>query len=54
MSFDPPTPAEAEARMREIVRNAGLPPPDEVEHHSDEIVLFWHEEKLVVSVDLST
>ena len=37
--------------MRELVREAGLPEPDEVEYRDTSIVLFWHEEKLVVEVD---
>jgi len=40
-----------ELRMRELVREAGLPEPDEVEYRDTSIVLFWHEEKLVVEVD---
>ena len=38
--------------MREIVSDADLPPPDEVEHRPDEVVFLWHETKLAVIVEL--
>lgn len=44
---------EVEARMRELIAGAGLPPPDAVEHDPGEVVFFWHEQKLVVSIDLA-
>lgn len=45
---------DAERRMREIVRNAELPAPDEVryEFDPDEVVLIWNETKLAVVIDL--
>jgi hypothetical protein len=45
---------DAERRMREIVRNADLPEPDEVryEFDPDEVVLMWNEPKLAVVIDL--
>jgi hypothetical protein len=41
----------AEARMREILEQAGLPEPDEVEYDDGEIALRWYEQKLEVVVD---
>jgi hypothetical protein len=49
MSADPRQ--ETEARMRDIVREAGLPEPDRVEYEESSIFLYWDEEKLVVEVD---
>ena len=49
MSGDPR--ATAEARMREILAEAGLPEPDEVEYRDGEIALRWYEQKLEVVVD---
>jgi hypothetical protein len=45
---------DAERRMRELVREAGLPQPDEVRDRfdPDEIVLMWHERKLAVVIEL--
>ena len=43
---------DAERRIRAIVEEAGLSPPDEVEYRRDEIVLLWHETKLAVIVEL--
>ena len=37
--------------MRELVREAGLTEPDEVEYRDTSIVLLWHEEKLAVEID---
>ena len=44
---------DAETRMRFIIEDAGLPQPDDVEYDDDLVVLFWHEHKLVVEIDLS-
>ena len=40
--------------MREIVRNADLPEPDEVRYEFDpnEVVLMWNEPKLAVVINL--
>jgi hypothetical protein len=40
--------------MREIIRNAGLPKPDEVlyEFEPDEVVFKWTEPKFAVVIDL--
>lgn len=38
--------------MRELIRGAGLAEPDEVLYHPDELLLVWHEAKLVVTVEL--
>lgn len=47
-------PYDAELRMREIVAQAGLPEPDEVNHHpeEEELELLWHEQKLCVVIEL--
>jgi hypothetical protein len=39
--------------MLRIVDDAGLPPPDEINHHVDdgEVELIWREQKLVVIVE---
>jgi hypothetical protein len=49
---EPPTPAEAEDRMRKLLREADLAEPDSVEHYADEIILRWHEQKVAVAIDL--
>ena len=49
MSVDPRE--MAEGRMREILEQAGLPPPDEVQYRDGEIALRWYEERLEVVVD---
>ena len=43
---------EAECRMRELLEDNGLPPPDEVEYGYTCIRLFWHETKSVVVIDI--
>ena len=43
---------EAECRMRELLEDNGLPPPDEVEYGYTCIRFFWHETKSVVVVDI--
>jgi hypothetical protein len=40
-----------ERRMRAIIADAGLPEPDEVEHHESSILLLWHEPKLAIEID---
>jgi hypothetical protein len=52
MADAPPTHAEAEQRMRELLRDNGLPEPDSVRYHADEVAFFWHDSKTVVIVDL--
>jgi hypothetical protein len=47
-----PSHTEVEARMRALVEDAGLAPPDAVEHAPTSVVLLWHEQKLAVVVDL--
>jgi hypothetical protein len=47
-----PSHAEVEARMRALIDDAGLAPPDAVEHAPTSVVLLWHERKLAVVVDL--
>jgi hypothetical protein len=41
----------AEARAREILRDADLAQPDEVEYGEACIWLVWHEQKLVIQID---
>jgi hypothetical protein len=49
---EPPTPLDADLRLREILSDAGLPEPDRVEHHEDEVLFFWDEPRLIVAIDL--
>jgi hypothetical protein len=42
----------AETRMRELLEDNGLPPPDAVEYGFTCIRLLWHEQKAVVVVDI--
>jgi hypothetical protein len=43
---------EAETKMRELLENEGLPPPDEVEYGFGCIRLFWNQSKTVVVIDI--
>jgi hypothetical protein len=43
---------EAEIKMRDLLEDSGLPPPDEVEYGFTCIRLFWYEQKAVVVVDI--
>ena len=43
---------QAEVRMRELLEDQGLPPPDAVEYGYTCVRLFWHETKTVVIVDI--
>jgi hypothetical protein len=43
---------EAEARMRELLDDAGLPEPDNVEYGERSVYLRWIEQKLEVAIDL--
>ena len=38
--------------MRALIEDAGIAPPDAVEHAPTSVVLLWHEQKLAVVVDL--
>jgi hypothetical protein len=42
----------AERAFRELLPEAGLPQPDEVEYRDESVVFLWHETKLAVIVDL--
>src|SRR3954462_7775119 len=42
----------AERAFRELLPEAGLPQPDEVEYREESVVFLWHETKLAVIVDL--
>jgi hypothetical protein len=48
-----PTPAEAEERLRRLLGDNGLPPPDEVRHRPGEVVLLYHEQKLAFVFELN-
>ena len=43
---------EAEVKVRELLDDQGLPPPDEVEYGYGCVRLFWHETKTVLVVDI--
>jgi hypothetical protein len=45
---------EAERRMRQLLADAGLPLPDEVQHGETSIRLLWHDRKVAVVVELET
>ena len=47
-----PNHAEVEARMRALIDEAGVAPPDAVEHAPTSVVLLWLEQQLAVVVDL--
>ena len=42
----------AETRFRRLVKDAGLDPPDAVEHAADSLTFFWNGPKVAVIVDL--
>jgi hypothetical protein len=44
--------AAAERALRELLPDAGLPQPDEVEYREESVVFLWHATKLAVIVDL--
>jgi hypothetical protein len=44
--------AAAERAFRELLPEAGLPQPDEVEYREESVVFLWHESKLAVIVEL--
>jgi hypothetical protein len=43
---------DAERKMRELLEQNGLPPPDAVEYGHTCVRLFWTESKAVIVVDL--
>jgi hypothetical protein len=45
---------ETELRLRTLLEEEGMEPPDEVLHDTDpdELVFLWHEEKVAVVVEL--
>jgi len=43
---------QAEAKMRELLDDAGLPEPDDVEYGERSVYLRWIEQKLEVAIDL--
>jgi len=42
----------AESRFRQLLADATLPEPDEVEYEPESVVFYWHEPKVAVFVDL--
>ena len=42
----------AEARFRQLLETAGVPPPDEVDYDPVSVVFLWHDRRLAVFVDL--
>jgi hypothetical protein len=42
----------AERAFRELLPDAGLSQPDEVEYREESVVFLWHETKLAVIVEL--
>jgi hypothetical protein len=42
----------AEAKMRDLIAENGLPEPDAVEYGFTCIRLIWHEQKLAVVIDI--
>jgi hypothetical protein len=47
-----PLHAAAEAGFRALLANAGIDPPDAVEHSAESVTFFWTGPKLAVIVDL--
>jgi hypothetical protein len=43
---------QCESRVREMLENQGMPPPDEVEYGYGCIRLFFNEQKIVLVVDI--
>ncbi len=43
----------AETRFRELLKAEGLPQPDAIEHHPEELIFLWHDQKLAVAVELN-
>jgi hypothetical protein len=44
---------ETEQRMRSLLSEAGLPPPDRVEYWEITVAFFWEEPKACVAVELT-
>jgi len=42
----------ADVRMRDLLAEAGLPEPDEIEYGESCIRLIWHSQKTAVVIDL--
>jgi hypothetical protein len=43
---------EAERRMLDLMKNADLPEPDEIQHGPSEVRFLWHAKKIAVVIDL--
>lgn len=43
----------AERDMRALIEGSDLPDPDDVEYGEDSVYFVWHEQKLVVAVDIT-
>ena len=46
------TPTMAETRFRELLEAEGLPQPDAIERHPEELIFLWHDQKLAIAVEL--
>jgi hypothetical protein len=44
--------ARAERKLRRLLDDAGLPPPDEVQYGEACVRFLWHDRKVAVVVDL--
>jgi hypothetical protein len=49
---DHPSHATVEARMRELIEDAGVAAPDAVVYEPRAVVLLWHEPEVAVVIDL--
>lgn len=47
------TPTMTETRFRELLEAEGLPQPDDIERHPDELIFLWHDQKLAIAVELN-
>ncbi|MGH2969776.1 MAG: hypothetical protein ACRDK0_12040 [Solirubrobacteraceae bacterium] len=43
---------EIEAHFRQLVDEAALPEPDDVEYEPDSVIFYWHQPKVAIFVDL--
>lgn len=50
-----PTPRQVEAHFRSFLREAGIAPPDEVEHdlRRDEVTFIWRAPKVAIVIELN-
>jgi hypothetical protein len=48
---EPPTHLAVERHFRALLADAGLPPPDAVEHEPDAVTFYWHGPRVAVVVE---